>query len=63
MNAILQVFRDKQQVAKHQLARGKLIIDRSSECGLPIKEDLISREHAFIIHDKGAYWIEDLESM
>ena len=38
------------------------MIGRSRDCDIPVDDPNVSRRHAEIRHEDGAYWIEDLGS-
>jgi pSer/pThr/pTyr-binding forkhead associated (FHA) protein len=39
-----------------------LVVGRSRECDIPVDDPNVSRRHAEIRHEDGAYWIVDLGS-
>ncbi len=47
---------------RHELTRGKTVLGRSKECDIPIDDANISRRHAEIRREDGAFWIVDLGS-
>jgi hypothetical protein len=47
---------------RHELTRAATVLGRSKECDLPIDDANISRRHAEIRREDGAYWIVDLGS-
>jgi Protein of unknown function (DUF3662)/FHA domain len=47
---------------RHELTRGTTVLGRSKECDIPIDDANISRRHAEIRREDGAFWIVDLES-
>lgn len=62
MSAVLEVYQSKQKIAAHPLGNERFVVGRSKKCGLTVDEDQVSREHATILRENGAYWIEDLGS-
>jgi pSer/pThr/pTyr-binding forkhead associated (FHA) protein len=59
MSAVLQVIKDKKQLAKVTVAGNVFIIGRSPQCDLPLDEELASRQHVEIVLEKGHYWVRD----
>ena len=59
MSAILLVFKDKRQLAKAPIEGNNFTIGRSPKCQLTLDETLASRQHAEIIKEGGAFWIQD----
>ncbi|NRA76459.1 MAG: FHA domain-containing protein [Planctomycetes bacterium] len=55
-------FRDSVGDHQHQITSGQTIIGRTEVCDLFINDDTISRNHARIIEQDGAFLLEDLES-
>jgi hypothetical protein len=47
---------------RRELDKLKLVIGRSRECDITVEDPNISRRHAEIRHENGAYWIVDLGS-
>ncbi len=47
---------------RHELAKREVVLGRSRECDITIDDPNISRRHAEIRHEEGAYWIVDLNS-
>ena len=47
---------------RHDLTRGTTVLGRSKECDIPIDDANISRRHAEIRREDGAFWIVDLGS-
>jgi hypothetical protein len=48
--------------ARHELNDRALVIGRSRDCDIPVDDPNVSRRHAEIRHEDGAYWITDLGS-
>jgi hypothetical protein len=46
----------------HELGMRRLVIGRSRECDITVEDPNISRRHAEIRHENGAYWVVDLGS-
>ncbi len=58
------VFASGTEVARHTVGPGSHTIGRSSKCGLQIKVDGVSREHArLVVADDGSVILEDLGSV
>jgi hypothetical protein len=47
---------------RHELADRALVVGRSRDCDITVDDPSISRRHAEIRHEDGAYWIVDLGS-
>jgi hypothetical protein len=47
---------------RHELAKPKVVVGRSRECDITISDPNVSRRHAEIRRENGAYWIVDLNS-
>jgi Protein of unknown function (DUF3662)/FHA domain len=47
---------------RHDLADEKLVIGRSRECDITLDDPNVSRRHAEIRRENGAFWIVDLKS-
>jgi pSer/pThr/pTyr-binding forkhead associated (FHA) protein len=47
---------------RHELAGERVVLGRSRECDIKIDDPNVSRRHAEIRHENGAYWIVDLKS-
>ena len=47
---------------RHELGDAPVVIGRSRDCTITIDDPNISRRHAEILHEDGAYWISDLGS-
>jgi Protein of unknown function (DUF3662)/FHA domain len=47
---------------RHELAKREVVVGRSRECDIRIDDPNISRRHAAIRQEDGAYWIVDLGS-
>ena len=47
---------------RHDLADDKLVIGRSRECDITLDDPNVSRRHAEIRRENGAFWIVDLKS-
>ncbi len=46
----------------HELASGRAVLGRASTADVTLREDGVSREHAQVLAQDGALWIEDLGS-
>jgi len=46
----------------HELAEERVVLGRSRECDITIDDPNVSRRHAEIRRENGAYWIVDLKS-
>lgn len=46
----------------HELGAGSIVIGRSRECGIRLADPNVSRRHAEIRNEEGAYWVVDLGS-
>ncbi len=55
-------FRDSSGDHQHQISAGQTVIGRTKVCELFINDDTISRNHARIFEQDGAYLLEDLDS-
>ena len=47
---------------KHELAKRRIVLGRSRDCDIPLNDANVSRRHAEIRRENGAYWIVDLQS-
>ena len=47
---------------RHDLGDEKLVIGRSRECDITLDDPNVSRRHAEIRRENGAFWIVDLKS-
>ena len=47
---------------RHELAKRAVVIGRSRDCDVKVDDPNVSRRHAEIRQEDGAYWIVDLES-
>jgi Protein of unknown function (DUF3662)/FHA domain len=47
---------------RHELEKRELFIGRSRECDITLGDPNVSRRHAAVRREDGAYWIEDLGS-
>jgi hypothetical protein len=47
---------------RHELANERVVLGRSRECDITIDDPNVSRRHAEIRRENGAYWIVDLKS-
>jgi FhaA, N-terminal domain/FHA domain len=47
---------------RHELKDQTLVVGRSRECDVTIDDPNVSRRHAEVRHEEGAYWIVDLGS-
>jgi Protein of unknown function (DUF3662)/FHA domain len=47
---------------RHELANRSLVLGRSRDCDISVDDPNVSRRHAEIRHEDGAYWIVDLGS-
>jgi hypothetical protein len=47
---------------RHELGKERVVLGRSRECDITIDDSNVSRRHAEIRHENGAYWIVDLKS-
>jgi pSer/pThr/pTyr-binding forkhead associated (FHA) protein len=47
---------------RHELANRSLVVGRSRDCDISVDDPNVSRRHAEIKHENGAYWIVDLGS-
>ena len=47
---------------RHELANRALVLGRSRDSDIPVDDPNVSRRHAEIRHEDGAYWIVDLGS-
>ena len=47
---------------RHELANRALVLGRSRDSDIPVDDPNVSRRHAEIRHENGAYWIVDLGS-
>ena len=47
---------------RHELADRALVLGRSRDSDIPVDDPNVSRRHAEIRHENGAYWIVDLGS-
>jgi hypothetical protein len=47
---------------RHELTHGSLVLGRSRECDVTISDPNVSRRHAEVRSEDGAYWIVDLNS-
>jgi FhaA, N-terminal domain/FHA domain len=47
---------------RHELEDQTLVVGRSRECDVTIDDPNVSRRHAEVRHEEGAYWIVDLGS-
>jgi hypothetical protein len=48
--------------ARHELTKRAIVLGRSRDCDIPIDDPNVSRRHAEIRQEDGAYWIVDLDS-
>jgi hypothetical protein len=47
---------------RHELSKGRILIGRSRECDLTVDDPNVSRRHAEVRQENGAFWIVDLGS-
>ncbi|MGH3022390.1 MAG: FhaA domain-containing protein [Gaiellaceae bacterium] len=47
---------------RHELAGGTVVLGRSRDCDITVDDPNVSRRHAELRHENGAYWIVDLGS-
>jgi hypothetical protein len=47
---------------RHELAEERVVLGRSRECDITLDDPNVSRRHAEIRRENGAYWIVDLKS-
>ncbi|HEX2506386.1 MAG TPA: DUF3662 and FHA domain-containing protein [Gaiellaceae bacterium] len=47
---------------RHELTKRRLVIGRSRDCDLTLDDPNVSRRHAEVRQEEGAYWIADLGS-
>jgi hypothetical protein len=47
---------------RHELANERVVLGRSRECDITVDDPNVSRRHAEIRRENGAYWIVDLKS-
>jgi len=47
---------------RHELADVPLVVGRSRDCDIAVDDPNVSRRHAEVRHEDGAYWIVDLGS-
>ena len=59
MSAVLVITKDNKQDMKVTISEEPVVIGRSKHCRLKLDGVMVSREHAEIIRESGAYWIVD----
>ena len=47
---------------RHDVTKGSLVLGRSRECDVTLSDPNVSRRHAEVRRDDGAYWVVDLNS-
>ncbi|HEV8688627.1 MAG TPA: FHA domain-containing protein, partial [Gaiellaceae bacterium] len=47
---------------RHQLSSERILLGRSRDCDIPLEDPNISRRHAEVVLEDGAWWIVDLGS-
>ena len=47
---------------KHELAKRRIVLGRARDCDISLNDANVSRRHAEIRREDGAYWIVDLQS-
>ena len=46
----------------HPLDEAPCVVGRDAEATFTLEDALVSREHFRVVHEDGAYWVEDLGS-
>jgi sigma-B regulation protein RsbU (phosphoserine phosphatase) len=60
--AFLELVKGSAAGSRFELDGDRSIIGRSADCEVPIDVPAVSRRHAAILHERGRYFIEDLQS-
>ena len=60
--AFLELVKGSAAGSRFELDGDRSIIGRSADCEVPIDVPAVSRRHAAILHERGHYFIEDLQS-
>jgi serine phosphatase RsbU (regulator of sigma subunit)/pSer/pThr/pTyr-binding forkhead associated (FHA) protein len=60
--AFLELVKGSAAGSRFELDGDRAVIGRSADCEVPIDVPAVSRRHAAILHDRGRYFVEDLQS-
>ncbi len=60
--AFLELVKGSATGSRFELDGERAIIGRSADCEVPLDVPAVSRRHAAILHERGRYFIEDLQS-
>src|SRR4051794_18045383 len=60
--AFLELVKGSAAGSRFELDGDRSIIGRSADCEVPVDVPAVSRRHAAILHERGRYFIEDLQS-
>jgi sigma-B regulation protein RsbU (phosphoserine phosphatase) len=60
--AFLELVKGSAAGSRFELDGDRAIIGRSADCEVPIDVPAVSRRHAAILHERGRYFVEDLQS-
>lgn len=58
----LVVFRGREKQHTYQLDPGRYVVGRGQKADISLSSPLVSREHAVIAFEEGAWWLTDLKS-